>query len=90
MSTSSEEHDNPGPVVHLSDCRERHSVVDARVDKLELALFGKDGRGGMVQDISQIKSATGFLKSILVPIVTAALSAIITAGIIEWLTHFHV
>lgn len=30
--------------------------MKAGIDKLELALFGNDGRGGLVQDISEIKS----------------------------------
>jgi hypothetical protein len=37
----SEKKDNPG-FVRVADCRERHG-------KLELALWGDDGRGGMVK-----------------------------------------
>jgi fructose-specific phosphotransferase system IIC component len=52
--------------------------------KFDLALFGEDGRNGIVKDITDIKSdiaiiksATGVLRQILVPI----LSSLITAGI---------
>jgi polygalacturonase len=40
---------NPGKFVLQRDCRERHN-------KITLALFGADGRGGMVADISTIKN----------------------------------
>lgn len=42
------ENDNPA-YVDVEDCRERHA-------KIELALFGPDGRGGMVKDIADIKN----------------------------------
>lgn len=42
---------NPGDFVRVTDCTQRHQVVG----KIELALFGPDGRGGMVQDVSVIK-----------------------------------
>jgi hypothetical protein len=41
--------DNPGTFVRLEDCREKHS-------KLDLALFGPDGRGGMVKDVGEVKN----------------------------------
>jgi len=43
----SEKKENPG-FVRVADCRDRHG-------KLELALWGEDGRGGMVKDIGEIK-----------------------------------
>ena len=81
---------NPGgPFVEVEDCQERHGVTAARVDRLELALYGKDGRGGMVRDISEIKTQTRALKTVLVPLVASVLSALITAGILEGLSHIH-
>ena len=44
----SEKKDNPGFYVRVADCRDRHI-------KIENALFGGDGRGGMVKDIGDIK-----------------------------------
>jgi fructose-specific phosphotransferase system IIC component len=52
--------------------------------KFDLALFGEDGRNGIVKDITDvksdiaiIKSATGLLRQILTPV----LASLITAGI---------
>ena len=42
------EKDNP-EYVRVEECRQRHA-------KIELALFGPDGRGGMVKDIGDIKN----------------------------------
>lgn len=42
------EKDNP-EYVRLEECRQRHA-------KIELALFGSDGRGGMVKDLGDIKN----------------------------------
>lgn len=38
----------PGGYVRLEDCRRQHQKID-------LALFGADGRGGLVKDIADIK-----------------------------------
>ena len=48
---SDEETDNPGPAssVTVAECFQRH-------EKIDLALFGKDGMGGMVKIIGDIKS----------------------------------
>jgi len=40
---------NPGIFVKVEDCRDRHQ-------KIEMAMFGEDGRGGMVKDIGDIKN----------------------------------
>jgi len=40
---------NKPTYVTVEDCRDKHQ-------KLDLALFGSDGRGGIVSDISIIKS----------------------------------
>ena len=37
------------PHVLIRDCRDRHYII-------QKALFGEDGRGGMVADIAEIKS----------------------------------
>ena len=53
---SSEKEDNPGSLVRVQDCRERHEVVKQESSLIKTALFGLDGRGGMVKDIGDIKS----------------------------------
>ena len=45
-------------------------------------MFGEDGRGGIVKDIQEIKSATSVLKSIALPIIFSVVSALITAYIL--------
>ena len=50
-----------------------------KVVKMELALFGKNGRAGIVKDIGDIKSDmkvikswTGFAKPLLIAVITGA------------------
>lgn len=75
---SKRKRDNPGRYVQVGDCRERH-------EKIELALWGKDGRGGMVKDIADVKMklevATGVIRTIVIPIVVP----LVLAGIFYWL-----
>jgi len=69
----------------LSGNEEKGNPGSLRVDKMELALFGKDGRGGVVSDISEIKSDikvikswSSFTKPLFVAIVTASIIYILT------------
>lgn len=68
-------------MVTVEDCRERHANENARVDRLELALFGKDGRGGMVADVTVIKTklevATSIFRTIVIPIGVPVILALI-------------
>jgi hypothetical protein len=48
---------NPSGLVRVQDCHERHEVVKTEFALLKTALFGSDGRGGIVKDISDIKNA---------------------------------
>jgi len=43
--------DNPSKFVTVEDCKLTHR-------KIELALWGEDGRGGIVKDIGDIKGST--------------------------------
>lgn len=73
-----DEKDNPGVFVRVEDCRERHT-------KMDLALFGLDGRGGIVKDIQDIKAYSGIVRQVAVPIVIAVLSAGLTAWLLKFL-----
>lgn len=69
--------DNPDVFVRVEDCRTKHS-------KIELALFGPDGRGGMVKDINEIKMAvnnrlSGKDKAAILAAVIMAIASIIVA-----------
>lgn len=73
-----------GIFVRIEDCLKIHIQTNERMHKFDLALFGEDGRNGIVKDITDIKSdiaiiksATGLMRQIFVPI----LSSLITAGI---------
>jgi len=55
MSEERKDNLNPRPVT-VAECFERHKKID-------LALWGKDGRGGIVKDIGDIKNKlTSFLE----------------------------
>jgi hypothetical protein len=47
-----------------------------------LALFGKDGRGGMAKDITIIKSKLSLVRQFLLPLAIAVFSAVLTAWIL--------
>lgn len=53
--------------------------IGDKVDKFDLALFGIDGRGGMASDIKDIKAYTGIVRQVVVPVVIAVASALLTA-----------
>lgn len=61
-----------GLFVGITDCRDRH-------ERLELCLFGKDGRGGIVQDIQAIKTSTNIFRAVLLPVILSVFSAMLTA-----------
>jgi len=71
--------DDDPTYVKTVECRERHT-------KLDLALFGADGRGGIVHDIAEIKT---MLKKRWSPkdmaVIIVALITSITAIIIAFL-----
>ena len=52
----SDDHKNPDGLVRVQECRERHEVVKQESSLIKTALFGSDGRGGLVKDIGDIKS----------------------------------
>ena len=64
----------------VEDCKDKHA-------RLELALFGPDGRAGMVADVAEIKTKlkayTGILRSVVVPILVSVASALLIAWILR-------
>ena len=68
---------NPSRVyVRIEDCREISG-------KIMLALFGEDGRGGIVKDVQEIKSATSIIKTVIVPVVISVSAALITYAVLN-------
>jgi hypothetical protein len=62
----------------------RVDIVECRMDRLELCLYGQDGRGGLCKDIAEIKrdlgAATSFLRIFVVPVIM-----VLVAGVIGYL-----
>jgi hypothetical protein len=68
---------NPGKFVTAEQCNEKRTQDAVSTskwrNKIDLALWGSDGRGGMVKDIGDMKKdvavATSLLRSLVLPIV---------------------
>lgn len=65
--------------VTLEQCSGTTSQFREEIHTLKLALFGEDMCGGIVKDLHDIKSQTSLVKSILLPIIIAVASSLITA-----------
>lgn len=65
--------------------KERANIIE-EMDRIELALWGRDGRGGIVADIQVIKTNTrvymGALRVVVVPIASSVVAALITAWVL--------
>jgi hypothetical protein len=65
----------------LSSVAQKQENEVQRVDRLELCLYGTDGRGGLCKDIADIKqslaNATSFVRVFVAPIVVAVASVVI-------------
>jgi hypothetical protein len=61
--------------------KERQDVQVTRLDKLELCLYGEDGRGGLCKDIADIKqglsTATSFVRIFVAPVLVSVAALII-------------
>lgn len=68
--------------VTKESCEQTMCNVGDKVDKFDLALFGSDGRGGMASDIRDIKAYTGIVRQVVIPVVIAVASAVLTAWIL--------
>ena len=87
MSRKAKRSDNPGKFVRVDDCRESRGRDQGWRDRIELALFGKDGRGGMVKDVGDIKSdlraATGIVRTVIIPIVVPIIVAVLISVVVS-------
>ena len=70
-------------LVTKQECKETREDCTgvASVEKINLALWGKDGRGGIVKDIADIKSQlkvySGVVRQLAVPILVAVIVAVL-------------
>jgi len=71
---------NPGYVTN-AECRQISGGIKEELTRIREALVGKDLRGGLVKDVADLKkersTATEFLKSVVVPIIVAVVTAVI-------------
>lgn len=68
-------------LVSKEECRQLRTECQSNNAKVELALFGEDGRGGIVKDIQDIKTKLEAYSSVFrqfgVPVIVAILTAVI-------------
>lgn len=69
--------DNPSKFVTHAECAKTVESVKLELKTMKNALVGEDMRGGIVKDVQEIKSATGIIKTVIVPIVLSVSSALI-------------
>jgi len=96
MSTKRKDNHSATRRVTLGECLQRH-------EKIDLALFGPDGRGGMVKDIADIKNKLADLldrqgetktkkrdwRLLGFAILGSTITGLIIAGVNYLLTHLH-
>ena len=67
-----------------NDLSEYMTKADCKVEMraLQVSLVGEDMRGGLVKDVQEIKSQTSIFKTILLPIITSVITALIVAALL--------
>lgn len=74
---SSEKKRNPSKFVTHAECSGIMEGVKAELRTIKTTLVGEDMRGGLVKDVQEIKSATGIIKTVVLPIILSVSSALI-------------
>jgi len=72
------------PYVTRDECFQISGEIRRDIATIKMTLVGEDLRGGIVKDVQEIKSATGAIKTVVVPIVISVLSALITYGLLQF------
>jgi hypothetical protein len=75
------------PYVTRDECFQISGEIRRDISTIKKTLVGEDLRGGIVKDMQEIKSATGAIKTVVVPIVISVLSALITYGLLQFFGH---
>jgi len=76
---------NPQSYVTRAECKQMMSGVKDDISVMKKALVGDDMRHGIVKDVADIKSTlktASAIKNILVPILIAVASSLITAALL--------
>lgn len=74
---------NPSKYVTHAECSTIMNGVKAELKTIKTTLIGEDMRGGLVKDVQEIKSATGIVKTVIVPVVISVSAALITYGVLQ-------
>ena len=72
------EKEKGNPYVTQAQCAKQVAEFNGELQTIKKALVGEDMRGGLVKDVAEIKAATSWIKTVLVPIVTSVAAAVIT------------
>jgi len=61
-----------------AECASTVESIKAELRTIKNTLVGEDMRGGLVKDVQEIKSATGIVKTVILPIIISVCAALIT------------
>jgi len=73
-------------VTHV-ECAKIVDGLREELKTMKVALVGEDMRGGLVKDVQEIKSATGFVKTVFLPIIMSVSAAVITYLAVNGISH---
>ena len=76
---------DPPPYVTRDECFQIRGEIKNDIKLVKKTLVGEDLRGGLVKDVQEIKSATGMIKTVVLPIVISVASAVVTYGLLRFL-----
>jgi hypothetical protein len=71
--------------VTRNECFQISGEIKSDLQLVKKTLVGDDMRGGLVKDVQEIKSATGMIKTVVLPIVISVVSAAVTYGLLRFL-----
>jgi len=74
---------NPSKFVTHAECGRIMDEVNSQLKAIKTTLIGEDMRGGLVADVQAIKSATGIIKTVILPIVLSVSAALITYAVLH-------
>jgi hypothetical protein len=75
-------------VVTMDECTQKFNTLTYKLDRIDLALYGSNGRGGLVTDVSILlerKSSGDTLKMVFIGIGASICSSLITAYVLKFL-----
>ena len=83
MPQKKKHEDNPSKYVTHKECYAISQAIKDELKTIKITLIGEDMRGGLVKDVETIKSATGIVKTVIVPVVISVSAALITYAVLS-------